>query len=132
MKKLFLSVIGMYFTMLAALSQGNPKADSVYKPRKLTFEEANLVSSYYRQDGNNSAVTGGIGTEKLTDLSNTIDVKLTRWDKKERKHSFDFEFGFDHYSSASSDNVDPNTISGASHADSRFFPSLNWSMENQQ
>jgi hypothetical protein len=41
--------------MLAALSQGNPKADSTYKPRKLTFEEANLVSSYYRQDGNNSA-----------------------------------------------------------------------------
>ena len=82
MKKLFLSVIGMYFTMLAALSQVNPKADSAYKPRKLTFEEANLVSSYYRQDGNNSAVTGGIGSEKLTDLSNTIDLKFYRYDKQ--------------------------------------------------
>src|SRR4029079_2242196 len=131
MKKLFLSVIGMYFTMLAALSQGNPKADSVYKPRKLTFEEANLVSSYYRQDGNNSAVTGGIGSEKLTDLSNTIDLKLYRYDKKNRKHSFTGELGIDHYTSASSDKIDPYTISSASHADTRFYPSIGWTMENE-
>jgi hypothetical protein len=130
MQKLFLSVIGMYFTMLAALSQGNPKADSVYKPRKLTFEEANLVSSYYRQDGNNSAVTGGIGSEKLTDLSNSIDLKLYRYDKRDRKHSFIGEFGIDHYTSASSDKIDPHTISSASHADTRFYPSLSWTMEN--
>ena len=130
MKKLFLSVIGMYFTMLAALSQGNPKADSTYKPRKLTFEEANLVSSYYRQDGNNSAVTGGIGSEKLTDLSNSIDLKLYRYDKRDRKHSFIGEFGIDHYTSASSDKIDPHTISSASHADTRFYPSLSWTMEN--
>jgi hypothetical protein len=130
MKKLFLSVIGMYFTMLAALSQGNPKADSVYKPRKLTFEEANLVSSYYRQDGNNSAVTGGIGSEKLTDLSNSIDLKLYRYDKRDRKHSFIGELGIDHYTSASSDKIDPHTISSASHSDTRFYPSLSWTMEN--
>src|SRR6187401_3089483 len=132
MKKLFLSVIGMYFTMLAALSQGNPKADSVYKPRKLTFEEANLVSSYYKQDGNNSAVTGGIGSEKLTDLSNSIDLKLYRYDKRERKHSFIGELGIDHYTSASSDKINPQTISSASHADTRFYPSFNWSVENQK
>jgi len=131
MKKLFLSVIGMYLTMLAALSQGNPKTDSVYKPRKLTFEEANLVSSYYRQDGNNSAVTGGIGSEKLTDISNAIDLKLYRYDKRNRKHSFTGELGIDHYTSASSDKIDPYTISSASHADTRFYPSLAWLMENE-
>jgi len=131
MKKLFLSVIGMYFTMLAALSQGNPKTDSVYRPRKLTFEEANLVSSYYRQDGNNSAVTGGIGSEKLTDFSNAIDLKLYRYDKKNRKHSFTGELGIDHYTSASSDKIDPYTISSASHADTRFYPSIGWTMENE-
>jgi hypothetical protein len=131
MKKLFLSVIGMYFTMLAALSQGTPKTDSAYKPRKLTFEEANLVSSYYRQDGNNSAVTGGIGSEKLTDLSNSIDLKIYRYDKRNRKHSFTGELGIDHYTSASSDKVDPFTISSASHADTRFYPSIGWTMENE-
>jgi hypothetical protein len=132
MKKLFLSVIGMYFTMVAALSQGSPNADSSYKPRKLTFEEANLVSSYYRQDGNNAAVTGGIGSEKLTDISNSIDLKISIYDRRNRKHSFTGEFGMDHYTSASSDKIDPRNISSASHADTRFYPSLGWTMENEK
>ena len=58
MKKLSLAVIGMYIGMLAAFSQNN-NTDTVYKSRKLSFDEANFVSSYYHQDGNNSAVTGG-------------------------------------------------------------------------
>jgi len=131
MKKLFLSVIGMYFMMLSAFSQGDPKTDSAYKKRKLTFEEANLVSSYYRQNGNNSAVTGGIGSEKLTDLSNSIDLKLNMYDRRLRKHSFIAEIGVDHYTSASSDKIDPTTLSSASHADTRFYPSLSWTMENE-
>jgi hypothetical protein len=131
MKKLFLSVIGMYLTMLAAFSQGSSKNDSAYKTRKLTFEEANLVSSYYRQDGNSSAVTGGIGSEKLTDFSNSIDLKLNMYDRQLRKHSFTAEIGIDHYTSASSDKIDPSTLSSASHADTRFYPSLSWTMENE-
>jgi Protein of unknown function (DUF3570) len=132
MKRLFLSVIGMYFTMLSALSQSSPKADSTYKPRKLTFEEANLVSSYYRQDGNNAAVTGGIGSEKLMDISNSIDLKLSTYDRRNRKHSFTCELGVDYYTSASSDKIDPSTISSASHSDTRFYPSVNWTMENEK
>jgi hypothetical protein len=132
MKKLFLSVIGMYFSMLAALSQDSPKADSVYKPRKLTFEEANIVSSYYRQDGNNAAVTGGIGSEKLTDFSNSIDLKLSIYDRRYRKHTITGELGIDHYTSASSDKIDPSTISSASHADTRYYPSVSWTMENEK
>ncbi|MDP4261955.1 MAG: DUF3570 domain-containing protein [Bacteroidota bacterium] len=132
MKKLFLSVIGMYFSMLAALSQGVPKTDSTYKSRKLSFEEANLVSSYYTQDGNHAAVTGGIGSEKLTDISNAIDLKLSIYDRRYRKHSFTGEVGIDHYTSASSDKIDPRTISSASHADTRFYPSVGWTMENEK
>jgi hypothetical protein len=129
MKKLFLSVIGMYVSVLAAFSQNT--ADSSYKIRKLTFEEANIVSSYYTQDGNNSAVTGGIGSEKLTDLSNSFDLKLYKYDKHNRKHTFTGELGIDHYTSASSDKIDPATISSASHADTRFYPSLQWTMDNE-
>ena len=111
MKKLLLSVIGMYIGILASFSQSTP--DTTYKKRKLSFEEANLVSSYYGQSGNNAAVTGGIGTEQLTDLSNVIDVKYSGYDKKYRKHSFLGELGIDHYTSASSDKIDPKTISSA-------------------
>lgn len=130
MKKLFLSVIFMYLGILASFSQSSPKQDSSYKSRKLSFEEANLVSSYYRQDGNNAATTGGIGSEKLTDLSNTIDVRFSRFDRRNRKHSFFGEIGIDHYTSASSDKIDPHTLSSASHADTRIYPSLGWTMEN--
>lgn len=105
---------------------------SSFKSRKLKVEEINLVSSYYSQDGNNAAVTGGIDSQKLTDISNTIDIKLTRYDKKLRKHTFDGEIGIDHYTSASSDKIDLKANSSASHADTRLYPSLNWTVENEQ
>jgi hypothetical protein len=132
MKKICLSVVGIFLMLFTSIAQTTPKDTTQYKSRKLTFEEANLVTSYYRQDGNNSAVTGGIGTEKLTDFSGTFDIKLTRWDKLDRKHNFDIEAGIDHYTSASSDKINPQTISSASHADTRIYPSINWSMENQK
>jgi hypothetical protein len=130
MKKLSLAAIGMYLSIVAALAQNN--SDTSYKPRKLKFQEANFVASYYQQDGDHAAVTGGIGSEKLTDLSNTIDLTLSGYDKRYRKHSFIFEAGVDHYTSASSDQIDPHTISSASHADTRFYPSVNWTMENEK
>lgn len=132
MKRICLSVAGIVLTLFASFAQTSPKDSAGYKSRKLSFEEANLVSSYYKQDGDNSAVTGGIGTQKLTDISTVIDVKFTRWDKKERKHTYDLEVGFDHYTSASSDNVNPQSVSGASRADSRLFPSVGWTVENQK
>ena len=79
--------------------------------RKLKFEEINFVSGYYHQNGNNSAVTGGIGTEKLTDFANNIELKLSKYDRKDRKHTLALTAGIDHYTSASSDKIDPYTIS---------------------
>jgi hypothetical protein len=88
------------------------------------------VSSYYHQDGNNSAVTGGIGTEKLTDFSNTIELKMMRADNRNRLHNLNLEIGVDHYTSASSDKIDPSTISSPSYADTRFYPSVGYSINN--
>ena len=131
MKKICLGVVGIVLTFFSAYAQPS-KDSSNYKSRKLTFEEANLVSSYYKQDGNNASVTGGIGSQKLSDISNTIDVKFIKWDQKNRKHSFDFEIGIDHYTSASSDQVDLKANSSASHADTRIFPSVSWSVEDEK
>jgi Protein of unknown function (DUF3570) len=133
MKRICLSVAGIFLTLFASFAQdGSSKDTTGYKSRKLTFEEANLVSSYYKQEGNNAAVTGGTGSQHLTDISNTIDVKFIKWDKKDRKNTFDFEMGMDHYTSASSDKVNPQTISSASAADTRLFPSITWTRENEQ
>ncbi len=131
MKKLSLFVIGLYLSLVAAFSQENQKPDSPYRARKLTFEEANIVSSFYTQNGNNAAVTGGIGSEKLADISTTFDLKMYKYDRRLHKHSFTGELGIDHYTSASSDKIDPATISSASYADNRIYPSLQWSMENE-
>jgi hypothetical protein len=125
------TVIAMYLSMVV-FSQTRPANDSLYKSKKLKLEEVNFVSSYYNQDGNNSAVTGGIGSEKLTDFANTIELKLSKYDSKYRKHNFSFEVGVDHYTSASSDKIDPHTLSSASRSDTRFYPSASWSIQNEK
>lgn len=132
MRKLSLTVIGLYIGILAAFSQYTKAVDSArFKPSKLSFEEANIITSYYHQDGNNSAVTGGIGTEKLSDYSGVFQLKLHAWDNRQRKNTLDLELGVDHYTSASSDNIDPKTKSSASHADTRIYPSATWTIENE-
>jgi len=133
MKKIFLTAATAFFLLQSAFAQIAPKKDSTgYQSRKLKLEEVNLVSSYYSQNGNNAAVTGGIGTQKLTDIANIFDVKLSKYDSKLRKHSFGLEVGIDNYSSASSDMIDLQANSSASHGDVRIYPSLSWSVENEK
>jgi hypothetical protein len=135
MKKIYLHIFLLYVGILSSFAQSKPKtlaADtSNYQSRKLKIEEVNFVSSYYHQDGNNSAVTGGIGTEKLSDIANTFDLQLSKLSKSGYKNTLTFELGIDHYTSASSDKIDPNTISSASSADTRIYPSLNWTKTNE-
>jgi hypothetical protein len=128
MKKILFTAAAL-FALLQSYAQ--PATDTGFVSRKLKLEEINLVSSYYSQDGENAAVTGGIGSQKLTDIANVIDVKLTRYDKKLRKHTYGIEIGIDHYTSASSDKVDLKANSSASHADTRLYPTLSWSRENE-
>ncbi|MGG9970153.1 DUF3570 domain-containing protein [Ferruginibacter sp. SUN002] len=130
MKKICLVVVGLYVSLLNAFSQTTDTAQ--YKSRTLKLDEVNLVSSYYHQDGNNSSVTGGIGTEKLSDLANSIDVKLSLYDKHGRKHGLDIDAGVDYYTSASSDKIDLKANSSASSSDVRFYPSVSWTRENEK
>ncbi|MCS3802287.1 DUF3570 domain-containing protein [Niastella sp. OAS944] len=130
MKKFFLTAFGIA-CLLKSFSQQTPDTTG-FGSRKLKVDEINLVSSYYGQNGDHAAVTGGIGTQKLTDIANVFDIKLVKYDKKFRKHAFDVEVGIDHYTSASSDRVDLNANTSASYADTRIYPSLTWSMENEK
>ena len=128
MRRIFLTAAGL-ISLLHVYAQGSDS--SKFKSRKLSIDEINLVSSYYHQDGNNAAVTGGIGSQKLTDIANVIDLRLITYDKKQRKHFFTAEMGIDHYTSASSDKVDLKANSSASAADTRLYPSVTWSRENE-
>jgi len=133
MRKIYLGVLALYMGILASHAQTKeqPVKDTTnYQSRKLTLDEVNFVSAYYHQNGNNSAVTGGIGTENLTDFANTLDVQLSKLTNNGHKNTYLFELGVDHYTSASSDKIDPNSISSASRQDTRVYPSLNWTNSN--
>ncbi len=130
MKKLIITA-GLLVSMLFRTNaQSKVEENTDYEKRKLKVDEINFVTSYYHQEGDRSAVTGGIGTEKLSDYANSFDLKLSKYDFKNRMHTFNVDLNIDYYTSASSDNIDPRTISGASASDIHFYPSISWSMKN--
>lgn len=135
MKKIIIS-IGVYFTLfLNANAQTNASDLKIAKEKtglqSLKLDEINLVSSYYNQSGNHSAVTGGIGTEKLWDVANSLDLKLSFLDKNKRTNYVVADAAMDYYSSASSDQIDPRSLSSASMTDLHFYPSLSWSRKDE-
>lgn len=115
--------------------QAKAQSDTVsgnYKKNKLKIEEINFISSYYSQNGDNSAVTGGKGTEKLTDVAANLEVILSKKNANNNTHSFDLSLGVDTYTSASSDKIDPSTVSSASYQDMRVYPSANYTYNNAE
>lgn len=130
MRKICLTVVGIFLLFVHAFSQSTSNTSDDYKSLDLKLEETNLVSGYYSQSGNHSAVTGGLGTQQLTDVSNIIDLRFVKWDIFEHKHTLNFELGIDHHSAASSANV---SKSGASKTGgTRIYPSINWQVENDE
>jgi hypothetical protein len=131
MRKITLAVMGCYVSILSVFAQAPAENDtSVYVNRKLKVEETNFISSYYNQAGNHAAVTGGIGPEQLTDISNLLELRLVKADAKKRLRLLNLQIGVDAYTSASSDNIDPATISSASRSERRIYPSVSYSIKN--
>jgi hypothetical protein len=90
---------------------------------KINKTEIELVYNHYIQDGNNSAVTGGIGTERLTVYGPGLTLK-----KSSGNNSIEFNLGTDIISSASTDNID-SVMSSASKIDARSY--LNTTYEHK-
>lgn len=134
MRKLSLSVIGMYLMMAQAFAQTNTPDSSGYKPKKLKLDEINLVSSYYDQTANKSAVMGGRTDDKgiadVTDFANGIDVTFIGWDKKQRKNTLAIGLGVDYHTAASQAYIDSNGT--FRNNGTRIYPTLSWSRENDK
>src|SRR5664279_188638 len=128
MRKLSLSVIGMYLGMVQAFSQTPNIDSSLYKPKRLKLDEINLVSSYYDQTADKSAVMGGEpgprGIANVTDFANGIDLTFIGWDQKKRKNTLALGLGVDYHTAASQAYVDSNGT--------RIYPTINWTRENEQ
>jgi hypothetical protein len=120
-------VIPAVFVLLyvsSSFAQTSPTEGYQMKPNTEEIE-ANFLSSYYNQDGNNAAVTGGEGTEQLTDLSNVLIVNIPL----DSINSIGLYGGADFYSSASTDNID-TYMSSASRSDVRAFATVSYNRKN--
>jgi hypothetical protein len=145
-KKIYLSIVG--FSILCRLNasaqvSNNSLADnkapftistpvvtdtSDYKLRKIHVDEVDFVTSYYNQNGDHSAVTGGIGTEKVTDVANGLNINLVWLNKANNKNTLEVGLGFDYHTAASQAYV--SKTGASSPSGTRIYPSLDWTVEN--
>ena len=134
MKKICLTLVGIYLLLLHAFSQLSTKDTSSYTSKKLKLDEVNLVSSYYNQTADKSSVMGGRtdskGIGNVTDLANGIDIKFVGWDPKGRKNSLTGGLGIDYHTAASQAYVDSN--GRARNNGTRIYPTLDWTIENEK
>ncbi|WP_232778372.1 DUF3570 domain-containing protein [Salegentibacter sediminis] len=102
MYKNILLFIGV-FAFANVYSQTTQDSTKVYKKRVLETTEVDFLTSYYTQDGDNAAVSGGVGTEELTDATGTFVVSIPLNDDD----VLTIDAGVSAYTSASSSNIDP-------------------------
>lgn len=115
MKKIVFAVV--LLSNILAFSQVKDSTKT-FKKRILDNTEVDFLLSYYNQDGKHSAVSGGIGSEKLSDIASNIVVALPL----NADDVLTFDVGVSAYTSASSSNINPfnagktstSTASGAS------------------
>ena len=98
MKQLFTIILVCFGAMVYAQD-----TTQVYKKRVLENTEIDFLTSYYSQDGNNAAVSGGIGSEELTDATGAIVISIPLNDDD----VLTIDAGISAYTSASSSNIDP-------------------------
>ena len=95
--------------------------DTTFEKIQLLNTNISLVMSYYSQDGDHSAITGGIGTEELTVFATSAAVGIDL-DSNDRLL---INLGIDVITSASTDNIDFN-VSSASYKDNRIWISAGY------
>ncbi len=109
MKKVILIFLFLICSVIFVSAQ-NSDSTQVYKKRVLDNAEVDFLMSLYQQDGENSAVGGGLGSEKLTNATPTIVVSVPLNDDD----VLTVDAGISAYTSASSSNINPFNSSGAS------------------
>lgn len=103
----------------------NAQSTIYNKPLKsINKTKVELLYSHYIQDGNHSAITGGIGTEELTVYA--PKAKITNTFKT--RNTLSLEAGVDIITSASTDKID-FVVSSASMVDARNYANIAYSRQ---
>lgn len=100
MKKIIIVLVVLNSIFSFAQEKDSTK---VFKKRVLESAEVDFLASYYHQEGTHSAVSGGIGSEKLTDGASNIVVAVPL----NEDDVLTIDVGISAYSSASSSNINP-------------------------
>ncbi|MDA3904811.1 MAG: DUF3570 domain-containing protein [Bacteroidales bacterium] len=103
MKKILILSILFLLISFGYAQEKVQDSTSVYKKRVLENVEVDFLTSYYTQDGSNAAVTGGIGTEELTDIAPSFVISIPLNDDD----VLTIDASVSAYTSASSSNIDP-------------------------
>ncbi|WP_344816405.1 DUF3570 domain-containing protein [Flavobacterium cheonanense] len=129
-----LVIVFFLFSALVFSQETEVVKDSTvtFKKRVLESTEVDFMLSYYNQDGLHSSVSGGIGSEKLTDIASNIVVAIPMNDDD----VLTIDAGISAYTSASSSNINPydsknptpwQSSSGASEQDALVSLVANYS-----
>ncbi|MES2616532.1 MAG: DUF3570 domain-containing protein [Bacteroidota bacterium] len=124
MKKKFIlaGLLSLFFSL-----KGQRK-DTVFRKDTVSKFDIEAMYGHYIQDGNNSAVTGGIGTEKLSVYSPSFKIKRTGTSG----NILSLKTGVDIITSASTDKID-YIVSSASIVDARTYANIAFTTrENKQ
>ena len=95
--------------------------DTTFKKRIVPKTQIEAIIGTYTQDGNHSAVTGGIGTEALVVIAPSLRI-AHHWRGYNTIH---YHGGADFITSASTDNID-HILSSASRKDTRGYSDLSY------
>lgn len=104
-------LIGLLASSMSVFGQ---RSASPYTKKKLRQTDVQVLFSYYTQDNNHSAVTGGIGTEDLQVYATQLSIDSGN----DSTTVYHFDAGIDIITSASTDNID-FVKSSASRIDAR-------------
>lgn len=103
-EKQLIVAMALLFVVFGVRAQ-HKKDSLAFKKKVLQSTEVDLLTSYYAQDGENAAVTGGIGSEKLDDSATEITVSVPLNDDD----VLTIDGTVSAYTSASSSNLNPFT-----------------------
>lgn len=110
----------MVSSLLLSNFFAKPQTNDSLSSIRVNTTEVELLYNQYIQDGNNSAITGGIGTEKLSVYGPSFSMK-----KRFGKNAISFQLGSDIISSASTDNID-FVVSSVSKLDARTYTNIGY------
>lgn len=97
------ALLTILFCGIFSLPVWSQQTNTSYTKKVLETSEIDLLFSYYNQDGLNAAVTGGEGTEELTDITSALVLRLPM----NEDDILTVDVGLSAYTSASSSNINP-------------------------